>query len=635
MSEIRKNLGGVTAYAYARSKGYAGTEEEFAQLMANYATVGETATEAAEQATTKAGEASTSATNAASSASAASASATAAAGSASAAATSETNAAASASSASTSAGSASESANDAAESAAAAQAVKDSIPADYTALSGEVTDLKNAFGHISEKGKNLFPIETKTTASYGVSVEYENGILTFSGTASGSNPDYSYSACTPVTLPAGKYTFSRNAAKGQTILRRVNGTRATNIAVLQGSTNTTTFTLAEATELYLYIGSLSGSITTTQIKIQLESGETKTDWEEPWESAVDKIARFHKTSLELTWTSGKAFIYNAGWSNNSGWSYADVILTQGESIIVSLNVSTTVYPLSVWSDDGNSIIKVCFPIADSAGYKTLTYTCASDKERVRINVQNTNKANVIAEKYNVGDLLNQSNIKAVKNAIPCFDVLYDSIIAIGDSLTQGSYTGSDLHTSQSYPAFLAKTMGNNVENAGRAGWTTLQWWAGDSTSQKGFPYYSYGNYDAAVICLGTNSGLTDTLATDVDPYDDYHDYADTNTGAYCKIIEGMLAQNQKLIIFLCNIWAGGGTGGVSVTNDVIGKIAAKYGLPVIDLKSELMTAYSAYHAVSGNIHLGRIGYAKMAGIIREALNDYVMTNPAKFNYIPD
>ena len=83
MSEIRKNLGGVTAYAYARSKGYTGTEEEFAQLMANYATVGQTATEAAEQATTKAGEASTSATNAGTSASAASASATAAAGSAS------------------------------------------------------------------------------------------------------------------------------------------------------------------------------------------------------------------------------------------------------------------------------------------------------------------------------------------------------------------------------------------------------------------------------------------------------------------------------------------------------------------------------------------------------------------------
>ena len=134
MSEIRKNLGGVTAYAYARSKGYTGTEEEFAQLMANYATVGETATEAAEQATTKAGEASTSATNAATSASAASASATAAAGSASAAANSETNAASSATSASGSATQAATSASAAQAAQAAAEGVAESIPEDYSDL---------------------------------------------------------------------------------------------------------------------------------------------------------------------------------------------------------------------------------------------------------------------------------------------------------------------------------------------------------------------------------------------------------------------------------------------------------------------------------------------------------------------
>lgn len=49
-----KDLGRATAYAYAVSKGYTGTEEEFAQLMANYATVGQTATEAAEQAASSA-----------------------------------------------------------------------------------------------------------------------------------------------------------------------------------------------------------------------------------------------------------------------------------------------------------------------------------------------------------------------------------------------------------------------------------------------------------------------------------------------------------------------------------------------------------------------------------------------------
>lgn len=47
---IDKNLGRVTAYAYAVEKGYTGTEEEFAELMASYATVAESAAESKEQA---------------------------------------------------------------------------------------------------------------------------------------------------------------------------------------------------------------------------------------------------------------------------------------------------------------------------------------------------------------------------------------------------------------------------------------------------------------------------------------------------------------------------------------------------------------------------------------------------------
>lgn len=50
MSTITKDLGVVTAYGYAVSKGYEGTEEEFAELMASYATVAEQAAQSAETA---------------------------------------------------------------------------------------------------------------------------------------------------------------------------------------------------------------------------------------------------------------------------------------------------------------------------------------------------------------------------------------------------------------------------------------------------------------------------------------------------------------------------------------------------------------------------------------------------------
>ena len=47
MATITKDLGIATAYGYALSKGYTGTEEQFAQLMASYATVGQQAAQSA------------------------------------------------------------------------------------------------------------------------------------------------------------------------------------------------------------------------------------------------------------------------------------------------------------------------------------------------------------------------------------------------------------------------------------------------------------------------------------------------------------------------------------------------------------------------------------------------------------
>lgn len=195
----QQDLGMVTAYAYAVSQGYTGTEEEFAELMASYATVAEEAAESAAEAAASAEAAGTSeahaassaasagqsatsagnsaasasgsavqaqssataagqsATQAAGSATAAGNSATAAAGSASQAAASETAAGASATAAAGSATSASGSATAAAGSATEADAsadraqeILDSIPEDYSEMSEDVADLKSAFEEFPE-----------------------------------------------------------------------------------------------------------------------------------------------------------------------------------------------------------------------------------------------------------------------------------------------------------------------------------------------------------------------------------------------------------------------------------------------------------------------------------------------------
>lgn len=84
---INKNLGTVTAYGYAKSKGYTGTEEEFAELMADYATVGQQAAASAQEAAASAQGAQAAKDDAESAATASQAAGSAAASSASAAAT--------------------------------------------------------------------------------------------------------------------------------------------------------------------------------------------------------------------------------------------------------------------------------------------------------------------------------------------------------------------------------------------------------------------------------------------------------------------------------------------------------------------------------------------------------------------
>lgn len=132
-----KNLGHATAYGYAKSKGYTGTEEEFAELMASYAEVATDARGYAEQAEQSASNAQTSATNA-------SASATTAGTKASEASASALSAQQSATSASTSAGNASASANSASTSAQTATTKASEAEQSATSASESATSANSA-----------------------------------------------------------------------------------------------------------------------------------------------------------------------------------------------------------------------------------------------------------------------------------------------------------------------------------------------------------------------------------------------------------------------------------------------------------------------------------------------------------
>nr|DAT71808.1 MAG TPA: Baseplate component [Caudoviricetes sp.] len=209
------------------------------------------------------------------------------------------------------------------------------------------------------------------------------------------------------------------------------------------------------------------------------------------------------------------------------------------------------------------------------------------------------------------------------NNTDLFSLYFDKGIAIGDSLTEGDLAGTEYFKigNYNYPYFLSKMLRAEITNAGKSGFTTQQWY------QNEFSKYNYMDYDFAIIFLGTNGGLQDTISG-----------ANTNdqTGYYCSIIEGMKAQNPNIkIILIGNVQ--------SYYTGLIKKIGQYYNIPVLDVYYG--QDYFNIKRVSGEdatiahphdtdwVHFGSIGYLMLAIIIYKMLNEEILTNYQYYEYL--
>lgn len=200
-------------------------------------------------------------------------------------------------------------------------------------------------------------------------------------------------------------------------------------------------------------------------------------------------------------------------------------------------------------------------------------------------------------------------------------------LCLGDSLTRGAYYGvsPNFNCNENYPFFLAKMLGSTVTNGGKSGASASDYY----TSQLG--NYTLTNYDSFIIWFGTNNGLTDTLAADVDPYEDYNDFAATETGYYCKIISKIKAQVPDAFIVLAKVFAGGSPG-PATTNAVIDKIAQKYGLLVVDNSDLSQSAHPELHININNPHFGKTGNIFLANRFVEKIGEYIANSPMRAEF---
>ncbi len=199
------------------------------------------------------------------------------------------------------------------------------------------------------------------------------------------------------------------------------------------------------------------------------------------------------------------------------------------------------------------------------------------------------------------------------------------ILCIGDSLTEGDYGSEPAGTvnvhSENYPYFLSNYLQCSVTNKGRSGFTPIMYWNNTiKTIDFSIPY------DIVIILLGTNGGLTDTIDEDTN-FENYNDFANTNTGRYCSIIEYIMEHSNNVSqIILCTPPHAGvkrlnNRNNAINSNPIVKKIGQKYSLPVIDLLYELGindVNQNTFQPID-NLHFNEKGYQKMGTFIGSQL----------------
>lgn len=204
-----------------------------------------------------------------------------------------------------------------------------------------------------------------------------------------------------------------------------------------------------------------------------------------------------------------------------------------------------------------------------------------------------------------------------------YSVVFTKGLCIGDSITKGYRKSGYTDTTKNIPTFLSKLSGWECKNGGESGFTSMDWfnkWS-DSYIKEGYDFY--------VIKLGQNGGLTDTIEADC-VGDSYLDYANTNTGCYCKIIERIKERTPKSKIFIVSI----AKNRVDV-NNVIKKIANKYDLHYIDLSEYKVDLDDAkfHRSESGqsyDVHFNTIGYVYLADAIYKGILEGIKNRESEY-----
>ena len=222
--------------------------------------------------------------------------------------------------------------------------------------------------------------------------------------------------------------------------------------------------------------------------------------------------------------------------------------------------------------------------------------------------------------------------------------MVENVIFIGDSVTWGLVEDkpaiAKANNMFSWATKLCKKTGWKPRISSTVG-ANAKTWLADSWDKQ-----TYETYQIAFIEFGCNGGLTDTVSTDIVPYSDYNDYADTTTGNYGKVIAKLKEANPNIQIILI-----ASTQFPNSYKSAINDLVNHFGLlGWVDLTTTELTGRK-YHGFSDDAlttvdytHFTMLGYQRKGEIIldktKEMLrnhSDYVIEMLSKqyMSYVPN
>lgn len=512
-----------------------------------------------------------------------------------------------------------------------------SIPQDYSALNQSVQDLKSAVDNTTEYNNLLLNTDVKISSSITTTnyTDADNGVTFTLSSNSNWLWGTTVSGWINRITPGKTYKFrgkceTVSGNPFRKIIIRGTSSSATADAVAFDFTNTdsieTEFVATEYMTEIIFMISNGTALAGTSVKyydLFIADKESIT--------AIDKTARAEIEEVndkfendfgiygEVTPNVVAGKYISAITNNIETQEYFDmtepIAVFAGQTItLTATGYNTAVGMIATCNADNTSRSTVVSSI-DSTEH-TYSYTAKEDGYIVcSYNNGNAHQLTISVDyKKLAGDIqsLAEPPIK--------YPQMFSNIICMGDSLTVG-YTGHENDVARhNYPYYMGKLADAETTIQANGGITTKQYW--DSYSGT-----DYTPYDCAIIYLGTNGGLTDTVSEDC--FVDYTQNADTQTGAYGKIIGKIKATAPG-----CNIFIVAGVNEYfqrdTTMNAAVRDLAEFYGVGLIDIANCILSDNGSgssaerylYRPIDG-IHYNTLGYMTLANMIYDAMGQFM------------